>query len=159
MLVHTDGIHQICAAYSQASRWRATCLTPDENIHIMADMFRSTDEPKPLIWRGTSKADFKAFPSAVQRDMGYALYLAQMGERHPNKAKTLKGFGGATVIEVRENHAGDAYRVVYTVRFTDAVYVLHAFQKKSKKGSETPKPDMNLILKRLKDLIDEKERR
>jgi phage-related protein len=122
-------------------------------------MFRSVDEPKPLIWRGTSKADFMAFPSAVQRDMGYALYLAQMGERHPNKAKTLKGFGGAAVIEVRENHAGNAFRAVYTVRFTDAVYVLHAFQKKSKKGSETPKADLNLILKRLKDLIDEKERR
>ena len=125
----------------------------------MTDMFRSADEPKPLIWRGTSKADFTAFPSAVQRDMGYALFLAQMGERHPIKAKTLKGFGGATVVEVRESHEGNAYRAVYTVRFADAVYVLHAFEKKSKKGIETPKAEMNLVLKRLKDLIDEKERR
>ncbi len=58
------------------------------------------DEPKPLIWRGASKTDFMAFPRTVQREMGYALFLAQMGERHPSRAKTLSGFGGATVIEV-----------------------------------------------------------
>jgi len=117
------------------------------------------DEPKPLIWRGASKTDFMAFPRTVQREMGYALFLAQMGERHPSRAKTLSGFGGATVIEVRESYDGNAYRAVYTVRYADAIHVLHAFQKKSKKGIATPKPEMDLIEKRLKDLIKEKEER
>jgi phage-related protein len=122
-------------------------------------MLGGIDQPRPLIWRGTSKTDFVAFPSAVQRDMGYALFLAQMGERHPTKAKTLKGFGGGTVVEVKESHDGNAYRAVYTVRYAGAVYVLHAFQKKAKTGVATPKVDTKLILKRLKDLVDEKERR
>jgi phage-related protein len=122
-------------------------------------MLRWPDEPKPLMWRGSSKTDFMAFPSAVQREMGYALFLAQMGERHPTKAKTLKGFGGGSVVEVKESHDGNAFRAVYTVRYADAVYVLHAFEKKSKRGIATPKMDMNLIVKRLKELIDEKERR
>jgi phage-related protein len=99
-----------------------------------------------------------AFPPIVQREMGYALFLAQMGERHPSMAKTLSGFGGGTVIEVKESHDGNAYRAVYTVRYADAVYVLHAFQKKSKRGVETPKVDADLIEKRLKDLIKEKEK-
>jgi phage-related protein len=116
-------------------------------------------EPKPLIWRGTSKTDFMTFPHAAQREMGYALFLAQVGERHPTMAKTLKGFGGGAVIEVRESYEGNAYRAVYTVRYADAVYVLHAFQKKSKKGIATPKAEMDLVEKRLKDLINEKERR
>jgi phage-related protein len=116
------------------------------------------DEPKPLVWRGASKADFMAFPPAAQRDMGYALFLAQMGERHSSMAKTLKGFGGAAVIEVRESFDGNAYRAVYTVRYADAVYVLHAFQKKSRRGSATPKAEIDLIEKRLRDLINEKER-
>jgi phage-related protein len=98
-----------------------------------------------------------AFPQAVQREMGYALFLAQMGERHSTMAKTLGGFGGATVIEVRESHEGNAFRAVYTVRYGDAVYVLHAFQKKSKKGIATPKADIALIERRLKDLIKERE--
>jgi len=99
-----------------------------------------------------------AFPAAAQREMGYALFLAQMGERHPVMARTLRGFGGGTVIEIRESREGNAYRAVYTVRYTDAVYVLHAFQKKSKRGIATPKEEIRLIEKRLKDLIDEKER-
>jgi phage-related protein len=111
------------------------------------------------IWRGASKTDFMAFPPTVQREMGYALFLAQMGERHSTMAKTLGGFGGATVIEVRESYAGNAYRAVYTVRYADAVYVLHAFQKKSKKGIATPKAEIDLIERRLKDLIKEKEGR
>jgi phage-related protein len=115
-------------------------------------------KPRPLIWRGTSKADFAAFPRGVQRDMGYALFLAQMGESHRTKAKTLRGFGGGAVVEVRESHAGNAYRAIYTVRYVDAVYVLHAFQKKSKRGAETPKVDIALIERRLKALIDEKEK-
>jgi phage-related protein len=122
-------------------------------------MLRWPDEPKPLMWRGSSKTDFMAFPSAVQREMGFALFLAQMGERHPTKARTLKGFGGGSVVEVKESHDGNAFRAVYTLRYADAVYVLHAFEKKSKKGIATPKMDINLIVKRLKELIDEKERR
>lgn len=122
-------------------------------------MLRKLDEPRPLIWRGTSKADFVAFPTAVQREMGYALFLAQMGERHATMARTLKGFGGGSVVEVKESLAGNAYRAVYTVRYPEAVYVLHAFQKKSKTGIKTPKPDLNLIAKRLQDLIDEREKR
>jgi len=115
-----------------------------------------SDIPKPLVWRGTSKADFLAFPEPAQREMGYALFLAQKGERHARKTKTLKGFGGGKVIEAKESHEGKAYRAVYTVRFTDAVYVLHAFQKKSHRGKETPKTDMALIGKRLRELEAEK---
>jgi phage-related protein len=100
-----------------------------------------------------------AFPPIVQREMGYALFLAQMGERHPSRAKTLSGFDGGTVIEVKESHDGNAYRAVYTVQYADAVYALHAFQKKSKKGAETPKADVDLIERRLKDLFKEKEKR
>jgi phage-related protein len=122
-------------------------------------MVRKVDGPRPLIWRGASKTDFMAFPGTVQREMGYALFLAQMGERHPTMAKTLAGFGGAAVIEVKESHDGNAYRAVYTVRFDDAIYVLHAFQKKSKRGAATPKLDVDLIEKRLKDLIKEKAER
>jgi phage-related protein len=122
-------------------------------------MIRTADEPKPLVWRGASKTDFMAFPRTVQREMGYALFLAQIGERHPTRAKTLSGFGGATVIEVKESYDGNAYRAVYTVRYADAVYVLHAFQKKSKKAIATPKTAMDLIQRRLNDLIKEKEGR
>jgi phage-related protein len=122
-------------------------------------MLRKVDEPRPLIWRGTSKTAFETFPPSVQREMGYALFLAQMGERHVTMAKTLKDFGGGTVVEVKESHEGNAYRAVYTVRYADAVYVLHAFQKKSKMGIKTPKPDLNLIEKRLQDLIGEREKR
>ncbi len=122
-------------------------------------MIRDGAEPKPLIWRATAKADFMAFPATVQREMGYALFLAQMGKRHPIMAKTLKGFGGGTVMEIRESHHGDAYRAVYTVRHADAIYVLHAFQKKSKKGVATPKADMELVRKRWADLIADMEKR
>jgi len=81
--------------------------------------------------------------------MGYALYQAQLGLKAP-LAKPLRGFGGAGVLEIVEDHRGDTYRAVYTVKFSDFVYVLHAFQKKSKKGIATPKPDIDLIKKRLK---------
>lgn len=82
-----------------------------------------------------------------------------MGERHRPMVRTLKGFGGGAVVEIKESHDGNAYRAVYTVRYADAVYVLHAFQKKSKKAIETSKADIELIEKRLRSLIDEKERR
>lgn len=81
--------------------------------------------------------------------MGYALYQAQVGLKAPT-AKSLRGFGGAGVLEIVEDHQTDTYRAVYTVKFSELVYVLHAFQKKSKKGIATPKPDMDLIKKRLR---------
>jgi phage-related protein len=121
-------------------------------------MAQHADEPRPLVWRGSSKSDFVRFPAAAQREMGYALFLAQMGERHPTMAKTLKGFSGGTVVEIRESYDGSAYRAIYTVRYADAVHVLHAFQKKSKKGIATPKAELDLVERRLKDLIREKER-
>ncbi len=88
-------------------------------------------------------------PEVIQDIFGYALHLAQGGRKH-DQAKPLKGFGGAGVLEVIEGHMGDTYRAVYTVKLVDAVYVLHCFQKKSKRGIETPKPDIDLIRERLK---------
>jgi phage-related protein len=82
--------------------------------------------------------------------MGYALYVAQMGGKHRD-AKPLKGFGGAGVVEVVKDHRGDTFRAVYTVRFSGTVYVLHAFQKKSKSGGKTPKMDISLIELRLRE--------
>lgn len=103
---------------------------------------------KPLEWVGRSQEDLREFPAEVRQDIGYALYFAQAGDKHP-AAKPLKGFGGAGVLEVVEDFDGDTYRAVYTVKFSDAVYVLHAFQKKAKKGIATPKQDLELIRKRL----------
>ena len=105
--------------------------------------------PKPLTWVGSSKRDYLRFPEQVQDDMGYALYIAQMGERSKS-AKPLKGFKGAGVLELVEDHAGNAYRAVYTVSFAERVYVLHAFQKKSKKGIATPKSEIRLVEQRLR---------
>ena len=98
---------------------------------------------------GSSKKDLRAMPADVVDVFGYALYIAQTGKRHDH-TKVLKGFGDASVLEVIESQAGNAYRAVYTVRFAAAVVVLHVFQKKSKSGSETPKPDLEMIEDRLK---------
>ena len=106
------------------------------------------DELKTLAWIGSSQKDLKSFPEDVRKDVGYALYLAQTGDKH-DAAKVLKGFGGAGVLEVVDDHDGNTFRAVYTVRFEDAVYVLHAFQKKSRKGAATPKKDIDLIRRRL----------
>jgi phage-related protein len=103
---------------------------------------------KNLIWVGSSRRDLKAFPDQVKDGMGYALYQAQIGQKAPT-AKPLRGFGGAGVLEVVEDHQGDTYRAVYTVNFSNLVYVLHAFQKKAKKGIATPKSDLDLINRRL----------
>ena len=92
--------------------------------------------PKPVEWIGSSYKDFREFPDAVQDHMGYALHLAQVGDKHED-AKPLKGFGGAGVLEVVSDHVGDTFRAVYTVKFAQVIYVLHAFQKKSKTGSKT----------------------
>ena len=88
-------------------------------------------------------------PDDVIDVFGFALHLAQAGKKH-DQAKPMKGFGGAGVLEVVEDHLGDTYRAVYTVKIADAVYVLHCFQKKSKQGIETPKHDLDLIRERLK---------
>ena len=104
---------------------------------------------KPLEWIASSKKDLMAMPADVQDTFGYALHLAQTGDKH-DQTKPLKGFGGAGVLEVVESDAGGTYRAVYTVRFENAVYVLHCFQKKSMRGIATPKPDMDLIRERFK---------
>lgn len=97
---------------------------------------------------GSSKKDFLAFPDGVKDEMGNALGLAQFGGKH-SKAKPLKG-SGAGVFEVVDDHDGDTFRAVYTVRFTEFVYVLHAFQKKSPKGIKTAQIDVDLVSSRLK---------
>ncbi|NLD36012.1 MAG: addiction module toxin RelE [Desulfatiglans sp.] len=104
---------------------------------------------KELIWMGSSKNDLIKFPDDVRRVMGYALYLAQKGDKYLH-AKPLKGFKGAGVLEIVEDFEGDTYRAVYTVQFKDIIFVLHAFQKKSKKGISTPKMEMDIINSRLK---------
>lgn len=104
---------------------------------------------KPIHWIGSSLDELRTFPEDVQDEVGFALYRAQQGRKH-DAAKPLKGFGGASVLEVVEDHAGDTYRAVYTVKFAGAVYVLHVFCKKSKKGIETPKGDMALVKERLR---------
>lgn len=101
-------------------------------------------------WIGSAKKDLLAMPDVVQQVFGFALYHAQIGSIHPD-AKPLKGFGSAGIVEIVEDWRGNAYRAVYTVRFAHAVYVLHCFQKKSKRGIETPKPVMDLIRERLKE--------
>jgi phage-related protein len=104
---------------------------------------------KPVEWISSSLVDLRKFPQEVQQMMGFALYRAQLGKKHPD-AKPLKGFKGSNVLEIVEDHDGDTYRAVYTVKFEEIVYVLHAFQKKSKRGIATPKQDIDLIEARLK---------
>jgi phage-related protein len=109
-----------------------------------------TDDLKPLVWVGSSRKDFSVFPEEVKSEMGYGLFQAQEGFRH-RKTKTLAGFGGAGVVEIVSDYRGDAFRTVYTVRFASIVYVLHAFQKKSKTGSATPQIEINLVRQRLRE--------
>jgi phage-related protein len=106
-------------------------------------------EVKPVEWIGSSNKDFVAFPEDVQDHIGYALYIAQTGGKHED-AKPLRGFGGASVLEVVSDHIGDTFRAVYCVKFDSAIYVLHAFQKKSKSGRKTPTIDTDLITRRMK---------
>jgi phage-related protein len=115
-------------------------------------MFAMTDEPplKSVTWVGTSLKDLRKLPALVQDVVGYALYLAQVGGRHPD-AKVLSGFGGAGVLEVIKDYRRDTFRAVYTLKYAGTVYVLHAFQKKSKTGRATPRRDMELIKQRLRE--------
>ena len=108
---------------------------------------------KPLFWIGSSWSDLKNCPDEVQDFIGYALHWAQRGGKSPD-AKPLQGFGGAGVLEIVDDFDGNTYRAMYTVRFAGAVYALHVFQKKSRKGIATPKQDIELVKARLKRAED-----
>jgi phage-related protein len=104
---------------------------------------------RPLVWIGSCLEDLRSFPESVRRIAGYALYLAQSGAKHPD-AKPLRGFRGAGVLEVSIGAENTTYRVAYTVKFSSAIYVLHAFQKKAKRGIATPQRETDLIRTRLR---------
>jgi len=112
---------------------------------------------KPLYWVGSSKSDFLAFADPVCRKMGYALGVAQRGGKHP-RAKPWKGEGPG-VFEIVEDWDGDTFRAIYTVRFAEAVYVLHAFQKKSPSGVRTARHEIDLVKARMRRAQAERERR
>ncbi len=120
-------------------------------------MVSSSLSLKPVVWIGSAKEDLRSFPEDVKDAIGFALYVAQQGGKHSD-AKPLRGFGGAGVLEIIEDHCGDTYRAVYTVRLAGRVYVLHAFQKKSKSGVATPKAEINLVKSRLKRAEEEHAR-
>jgi phage-related protein len=114
---------------------------------------------KPVWWIGSTKKDLLALPEEVQHQVGFALYQVQLG-KVPAEAKPLKGFGGASVQEIVVDYHRDTYRAVYTVRFADRVYVVHVFKKKAKSGIATPKSELELIERRLKQAAEmEKDRR
>lgn len=106
--------------------------------------------PKPVIWVASSRKDLRSFPRQVRADTGQALYAAQMGDVDP-AAKPLKGFGGTRVMEIVDRYDTNIYRAVYTAQLGGVIYVLHAFQKKSKRGVATPRKDIDLIRSRLAD--------
>jgi len=108
----------------------------------------STDS-RQVVFIGSSRDDLRGFPEDVRYVVGVAIREAQRGGKG-DAAKPLKGFGGAGVLEVVDDYDGDTYRTVYTVRFPRVIYVLHAYQKKSKRGAQTPKPDIELIKSRMK---------
>jgi phage-related protein len=114
-------------------------------------MTEGGSERRPVLWEGSAKKDFKRFPEPVQKDMGVALFVVQLGGTPPS-AKPWKGLG-AGIYELVEDHRGDAYRAVYTVQIAGRVYVLHAFQKKSKSGIKTPRADIALVEARLRAVL------
>jgi len=118
------------------------------------NMARSDDtepsRPKPVFWVASSRKDLKKFPKGVRQTVGQALFDALTGSKHPD-VKPLRGFGGAGVLEVVEDDEGNTYRAVYTVKFAGVVYVLHAFQKKSKSGIKTPPEEIEKVKARLKE--------
>lgn len=107
-----------------------------------------TPSPKPVRWVGSALRDLRTFPREARREVGRALFAAQQGRSDPS-AKPLHGFGGASVLEIVVSNRAGAWRAVYTVRFQDAIYVLHAFQKKSTKGVATPTREVEMIRRRL----------
>lgn len=136
--------------YRHHRTWVTASQIPLDFLWLFHHIVKMSGIPiRPVEWVGSSYKDFRAFPDEVQDHVGYALHLAQTGHKHDD-AKPLKGFGGAGVLEVVSDHAGDTFRAVYTVKFALAVYVLHAFQKKSKTGIKTSTADMELIERRLK---------
>jgi phage-related protein len=116
------------------------------------------EELKPVFWMGSSLKETQSFPEPVRREIGHALYAAQQGETDPS-AKPLKGFGGAAVMEIAAPFDGNTWRAIYTVRFLDVVYVLPAFQKKSRSGIATPTAEIALIHQRLAAAGRDYERR
>ena len=122
-------------------------------------MARPTTLPdeKPLFWIGSAKSDLLRFSEAVKDEIGVALSVAQFGGKHPS-AKPWKGEGPG-VLEIVEDYRGDTYRAVYTVKFEKAVYVLHAFQKKSPKGIKTAQTDVELVSRRLRAASEDYEAR
>ena len=110
-----------------------------------------------MFWVGSAKNDLLAFPEPVKDEIGLSLSVAQFGGKHP-KAKPWKG-AGPGVLEIVEDHRGDTFRAVYTVKFEHAVYVLHAFQKKSPKGRKTAQADVDLIFQRLRAAGEDYEAR
>jgi len=106
------------------------------------------ESQRPVVWVGSSRRDVREFPREVRREIGQALYAAQQGETDP-AAKPLRGFAGGSVHEIVAHRRGDTWRAVYTVRHAEAIYVLHAFQKKSKRGIATPIREIELIQQRL----------
>src|SRR5207247_9936187 len=112
-------------------------------------MLSASPSIKPVVWIGSTKADLRNFPEEVKDSIGFALYVAQQGGKHAD-AKPLRGFGSAGALEIVEDHDGDTYRAVYTVRVAGRVYVLHARQKKSKTVIEPPKAETDLTNSRLK---------
>ncbi len=123
-------------------------------------MTGKADDPagprKPVHWMGSSKRDLSGFPREVRWEVGGALWQAQLGGK-AHHAKPLRGFGGSGVLEVVSDFNGDTFRAVYTVRFARAVYVLHVFQKKSRRGIATPKADLDLIRRRLRQATEDYE--
>ncbi len=107
---------------------------------------------RPIIYLGSSRKDLKKLHSDVRDVFAQGLYAASLG-KSPIGSKILKGFGGRHVVELREDHRSATYRAVYTVRFKEAIYVLHVFKKKSTKGIATPKKDKDVIEKRLRDAV------
>ncbi|MEH1907247.1 MAG: type II toxin-antitoxin system RelE/ParE family toxin [Nostoc sp.] len=122
-------------------------------------MLDSEDIPevplRPLVWMGNSRKNIREFPSEVQKAVGYALQLVQAGET-PLDAKPFKGVGSG-VYEIFKRYDTDTYRAVYAVKIGEKIYVLHAFQKKSKKGIKTPQADVDLIKQRYKDALEREE--
>lgn len=114
---------------------------------------------KPLFWIGPTREVVREFPAVVRQQVGFGLYLAQAGDIAVD-ARPVKGFGGGTVLEIRTSYRGDAFRTVYTVRFSNPIYVLHAFKKKSTKGIATPRREIEVVARRMKraGVHDEQDR-
>lgn len=105
---------------------------------------------RECLFLGSTRKDILGLPDEVRQHFGFALHQVQCGDE-PLDAKALKGFGGRSILEIVKDYDSDTFRAVYTVRFAEAVYVLHVFQKKAKKGAETPKHDIELVKQRLRD--------